>query len=58
MSAAEAAAFEQHPDADLLLQLRQWDEQAKEANRSVGSLARLKELALWHLLRQQFSSRS
>ncbi|HET9501914.1 MAG TPA: HD domain-containing protein [Hymenobacter sp.] len=49
MSAAEAEAFEQDPDADLILQLRRWDEQAKEANQPVGSLARLKELALRHL---------
>jgi len=52
MSAAEAAAFEQDPDADLILQLRRWDEQAKEADQPVGSLARLKELALQHLLSQ------
>ncbi len=55
MSAAEAAAFEQDPDADLILQLRQWDEQAKEVNQPVGRLARLKELALRHLLSQSAS---
>lgn len=53
MSAAEAAAFEQNPDADLILQLRQWDEQAKETDQPVGSLGHLKDLALRHLLRQQ-----
>jgi phosphonate degradation associated HDIG domain protein len=52
MSAAEAAAFEQDPDADLMLQLRQWDEQAKETDRPVGPLHYLKALALGHLLRQ------
>lgn len=52
MSAAEAAAFEQDPDWDQLLQLRQWDEQAKAANQRVGSLDHLKDLALRHLLRQ------
>jgi len=52
MSAAEAAAFEQDPDADLMLQLRQWDEQAKETNQPIGSLAHLKALALKHLLAQ------
>jgi phosphonate degradation associated HDIG domain protein len=51
MSAAEAAAFEQNPDADLMLQLRQWDEQAKETDRPVGRLDHLKALALGHLLR-------
>lgn len=52
MSAAEAAAFEQDPDWDQLLQLRQWDEQAKAANQPVGSLDHLRDLALRHLLRQ------
>ena len=52
MTAAEAAAFEQDPDMDQLLQLRQWDEQAKEAHRPVGSLDHLKELTLRHLQRQ------
>jgi len=52
MSATEAAAFEQDPDADLMLQLRRWDEEAKATDRPVGSLARLKELALRHLLSQ------
>lgn len=49
MSAAEAAAFEQDPDADTMLQLRQWDEQAKVADQPVGNLDFLKELALRHL---------
>ncbi|QKG55751.1 HDIG domain-containing protein [Hymenobacter sp. BRD128] len=53
MSAAEAAAFEQDPDSDQILQLRQWDEQAKEAQRPVGSLTHLKALALRHLLSQE-----
>ncbi len=49
MSAAEAAAFERDPEADVILQLRQWDEQAKETNLPVGNLAHLKALALRHL---------
>jgi len=52
MSAAEAEAFEQDPDAELILQLRQWDEQAKEANQPVGSLGHLRERALRHLQAQ------
>ncbi|TDN40579.1 HD domain-containing protein [Hymenobacter sp. UV11] len=52
MTAAEAEAFEQDPDMDQILQLRQWDEQAKEAQRPVGSLAHLQALALRHLLSQ------
>jgi phosphonate degradation associated HDIG domain protein len=55
MSAAEAAAFEQDPDADLILQLRHWDEQAKESDQPVGTLHHLKDLALRHLLHQQAS---
>jgi phosphonate degradation associated HDIG domain protein len=51
MSAAEALAFEQDPDADLILQLRRWDEEAKEADQPVGQLDHLKELALRHLQR-------
>ncbi|GAA4499414.1 HD domain-containing protein [Hymenobacter ginsengisoli] len=49
MSAAEAAAFEQDPDKEQILQLRQWDEQAKETHQLVGSLAHLQALALRHL---------
>ena len=50
MGPAEAAAFEQNPDADLLIRLREWDDQAKEAHRPVGSLDHLKRLALRHLV--------
>ena len=53
MSTAEATAFEQDPDADTMLQLRQWDEQAKVADQPAGNLDYLKELTLNHLLRQQ-----
>jgi phosphonate degradation associated HDIG domain protein len=53
MSAAEAAAFEQDPDADLILQLRRWDEEAKEADLPVGRLDHLKALALGHLQQQR-----
>ncbi len=52
MSAAEAAAFEQNPDADALLQLRRWDELAKAEHLPTGDLAPLRALALAHLLRQ------
>ncbi|OGX92228.1 HD domain-containing protein [Hymenobacter coccineus] len=52
MSAAEATAFEQNPDADLILRLRDWDDRAKEEHRPVGSLEHLKRMALRHLLRQ------
>lgn len=51
MGAAEAAAFEQSPDAEPLLQLRRWDELAKQEHLPVGDLAPLRALALAHLLR-------
>ena len=53
MGAAEAAAFEQHPDADIIVRMRQWDDLAKEAHRPVGSLDHLKNMALAHLLRHR-----
>lgn len=52
MSAAEAAEFEQNPDAGLIVRMREWDDQAKVAHRPVGSLDHLKRMALRHLLRQ------
>ena len=50
MTAAEAAAFEQHPDAETLIRLRQWDDQAKQDTRSIGNLTPLKNMAVRHLL--------
>ena len=55
MNAPEAAAFKQDPDADLILQLRRWDEEAKETDRPVGRLDHLKTLALRHLQRAQLT---
>ncbi|MGZ3872370.1 MAG: phosphonate degradation HD-domain oxygenase [Mucilaginibacter sp.] len=51
MSAAEAAAFELNPDADLIIRLRYWDDMAKEMNVPVNNVDHLKELALAHLKR-------
>ncbi len=52
MSAAEAAEFEQNPDASLIVRMREWDDQAKVAHRPIGSLDHLKRMALRHLLHQ------
>ncbi|AMJ67831.1 HD domain-containing protein [Hymenobacter sp. PAMC 26628] len=52
MSAVEAAAFEQNPDADIIIRLREWDDQAKEEHRPVGSLDHLKQMTLRHLANQ------
>ena len=49
MGAAEAAAFEQHPDAATIVRLREWDDQAKEEHYPVGSLDHLKRMAFSHL---------
>ena len=53
MTAAEAAAFEQQPDAEILIRLRQWDDQAKQTTIPVGNLAPLKNMAVRHLLQNQ-----
>ena len=52
MTAAEATVFELDPDSDVIIRLREWDDQAKQANRPVGDLDYLKQMALRHLLRQ------
>ena len=52
MTAAEATVFELDPDSDVLIRLREWDDQAKQANQPVGDLDHLKQMALRHLLRQ------
>lgn len=51
MSGAEAAEFEQNPDADLIVRMRYWDDEAKLQNVVVDNVAHLKELALAHLKR-------
>lgn len=51
MSPAEAAEFESHPDSALMIQLRYWDDQAKETDVKVNNIAFLKELTLKHLLK-------
>lgn len=52
MTAAEAAAFEQDPDAAIMVRLRRWDDAAKQEQLPVGSLDRLKAMAMRHLLAQ------
>ncbi|OOQ57174.1 phosphohydrolase [Mucilaginibacter pedocola] len=51
MSAEEAAAFETNPDADLIVRMRYWDDEAKLEHIPVDNVAHLKELALAHLKR-------
>lgn len=51
MTAEEAAAFESHPDAELMVQLRYFDDKAKELHQEVTNIAFLKQLSLKHLTR-------
>lgn len=49
MTEQEAAEFEKHPDAELFVKLRYWDDQAKEMNVPVQNIGHLKSLAINHL---------
>lgn len=49
MSPEEAAKFEQHPDAELFVRLRYWDDKAKEINKPIQNISYLKLLAISHL---------
>lgn len=49
MTDLEAIEFEKHPDAELFIKLRYWDDQAKEINTPVQDLEHLKSLAINHL---------
>ena len=49
MNADEAAVFEQHPDAELFIRLRHWDDKAKEINKPISNISHLKILAISHL---------
>ncbi|HEY9000975.1 MAG TPA: phosphonate degradation HD-domain oxygenase [Mucilaginibacter sp.] len=49
MSEQEAIEFDKHPDAELFIKLRHWDDQAKEMNIPVQNLDHLKSLAINHL---------
>ena len=57
MTASEATAFEQDPDAGIIIRLREWDDQAKQEHLPVGDLHHLQDLALRHL-RHQATTRS
>ena len=49
MTAAEAAAFEQHPCFKDILAMRQWDEMAKSTELSVAPLETYRSLLIEHL---------
>ncbi len=49
MTAEEAAAFEADPDHQLYIRMRYWDDKAKETNRPVLNIPRLREMAVKNL---------
>ncbi len=51
MDTEEAAAFEAHFLFELMIKMRQWDEAAKEVNKSLPDMERYKSMCLRHLRR-------
>jgi len=51
MSEAEANAFELNPDANLIIRMRYWDDEAKLEHIAVDNINHLKEIAIKHLKR-------
>ena len=52
MDVEEAIEFEQHPDADLIIRMRYWDDEAKLTNIPVNNIYHLKQLTVKHLKRK------
>ena len=52
MSKQEAEKFEINPDANVMLKMRTWDDNAKVTNMEVTNFDEIKALALKHLLNQ------
>jgi phosphonate degradation associated HDIG domain protein len=51
MTAEEAGAFEQYPLFDLIIRMRNWDEQAKIEHQPLPDLGHFREMMLHHLQR-------
>jgi phosphonate degradation associated HDIG domain protein len=51
MTTGEAATFEAHPDHELYIRMRYWDDKAKETNVPVLNIPQLKQMALKSLLK-------
>lgn len=49
MTAEEALRFEQNPDKELIIRLRQWDDQAKVQHKPTNNIGKLKTMAINHL---------
>ncbi len=52
MTETEAKLFENDPLLSLYIKLREWDDKAKEVNKSYESLDNFKQLSIRHLLQQ------
>lgn len=50
MSALEAAGFEMDPNADIIIKMRYWDDEAKLTDIPVDNIYHLKSMALRHLI--------
>ncbi len=57
MSALEAAEFEMDPNADTIIKLRYWDDEAKISNVPVDNIGHLKSMALRHLIANNLASK-
>lgn len=53
MTAEEAAEFEKDPDAELIIKMRYWDDEAKLTDTPVDNIPYLKAIAVKHLSRNQ-----
>lgn len=53
MTADEAAEFELNPDAELVIKLRYWDDEAKQTDLPVTNIEDLKQKAINHLIGNQ-----
>ena len=53
MNKEEALVFEKDPDADTIIRLRHWDDEAKAVSMPVDNLLHLKVLAIKHLNEQK-----
>jgi len=53
MNKEEALVFEKDPDADTIIRLRHWDDEAKAVSIPVDNLLHLKALAIKHLNKQK-----
>lgn len=56
MSAEEAQAFESDPFFEVYIQLRKWDEMAKETGMALPELSHYENMIIQHLTKQQYAN--